>query len=101
MDLCITPGADKLFRLALVGPGDRFHVATHVQVRRITEGQWELRANVPCVLELPGQPGTWTVTVPQGPARTVAAQVAKRSDHVIVTLTEADLADGVVVLKAP
>lgn len=24
MDLCITPGADKLFRLALVGPGDRF-----------------------------------------------------------------------------
>ncbi|WP_298700923.1 hypothetical protein [uncultured Brevundimonas sp.] len=24
MDLCITPGVDKLFRLALVGPGDRF-----------------------------------------------------------------------------
>lgn len=24
MDLRITPGVDKLFRLALVGPGDRF-----------------------------------------------------------------------------
>lgn len=24
MDLCITPGVDKLYRLALVGPGDRF-----------------------------------------------------------------------------
>lgn len=24
MELCITPGVDKLFRLALVGPGDRF-----------------------------------------------------------------------------
>lgn len=24
MKLCITPGIDKLYRLALVGPGDRF-----------------------------------------------------------------------------
>ncbi|MNE57778.1 hypothetical protein D3C80_1527650 [compost metagenome] len=24
MDLCITPGMNKLYRLALVGPGDRF-----------------------------------------------------------------------------
>lgn len=24
MDLCITPGMKKLYRLALVGPGDRF-----------------------------------------------------------------------------
>ncbi len=38
----------------LYGPGDRVRVAGFIHARRRADGRWELGANVPCEVELPG-----------------------------------------------
>lgn len=48
------PGGQSKLSIYHYGPGDTVMVPTHVQVRRIALGEYEVRTNVACSLTLPG-----------------------------------------------
>ena len=78
------------------GPGDTFQLKTFIYVRRVGAGRYEVRANTPCDLLLPGGPRA-EISPDRRIYRPIAAK--REGKSVAVRLTAADLVGGRALLR--
>lgn len=80
------------------GPGDRVSVEAFAHAVRTAADQWTVRANAACTIEVPAGAFTQVAIATDGSSfRPIASR--REGSRLAVALSEADLGDGVVMLK--